>query len=330
MNRTPSAGVRRRQIFGLALGGAGIASAAAQDPAWPSRSIRMIVPFAPGGTADLVARLLADRMPAELGQPVVVENRPGAGATLGASFVAQARPDGYTLLYCTPGPQIINSYLMRRLPYDPWTAFAPVVSIMRAPNVLVVHPSLPVRSVPELIALAKREPGRVSFASSGIGSSIHLAGELFKTMAGVDILHVPFRGSGESLQALLSGTVQMAIDTVSSMLPQIRAGGLRALGVSTLAPSEVLPDVPTIAATLPGFEASPFNYVTGPAGLPEPVIQRLNLALNAILRQPDFRTVLRDQGIEPVGGTPEALQATIVADAARWREVMERAGIRPE
>jgi tripartite-type tricarboxylate transporter receptor subunit TctC len=329
MTRIPFVGAGRRSLLALGLGGAAASTAVAQ-PAWPSRPIRLIVPFAPGGTADLVARLLADRMPAELGQPVIVENRPGAGATLGANVVAQARPDGYTLLYCTPGPQIINSYLMRRLPYDPWTAFAPVVSIMRAPNVLVVPPSLPVRSVQDLIDLAKREPGRLSFASSGVGSSIHLAGEFFKTMAGVDIIHVPFRGTAESLQALLAGTVQMAIDTLSSMLPQIRAGGLRALGISTLTPSDVLPDVPPIAATLPGFEASPFNYVTAPAGTPEPVIQRLNTVLNAILRQPEFRMLLRDQGIEPVGGTPEALQATIVADAARWREVMERAGLRPE
>src|ERR1043166_7280323 len=225
----------------------------AQAQTYPQSPIRLVVPFAPGGGADLMARILADPLAKRLGQPIVIENKPGGGATLGAGLVAKSAPDGATLLWTTPGPQITNPYLMGKLPYDPFRDFTPVATVVTAVNVLVVTPSLPVKSVPELIAYAKANPGKLNFSSAGVGASSHLSGELFKLMAGIDIVHVPYRGSGPSLQDLLAGNVQMAIDTVAVLLPHIQSGGVRALGVATLARNPTLPELPPIADTLPGF-----------------------------------------------------------------------------
>ena len=197
----------------------------AQAQTWPSSPIRLVVPFAPGGGADLMARILAEPLAKRLGQPIVIENKPGGGATLGADIVAKAAPDGYTLLWTTPGPQITNPYLMPKLPYDPFKDFTPIATVVTAVNVLVVTPSLPVKSVAELIAYAKANPGKINFSSSGVGASSHLSGELFKTMAGIEIVHVPYRGSGPALQDLLAGNIQMAIDTVAVLLPHIQSGG---------------------------------------------------------------------------------------------------------
>jgi len=296
----------------------------------PARPVRLIVPFAAGGSADQTARMLAEPLGAALGQPVIVENRPGGGATLGAQLVARAAPDGLTLLYGTPGPQIINPHLMRSLPYDPERDFAPVVGIKRAPNLLCLHPAIAAQSVPELIALARSQPGRLAFASSGIGSSSHLAGEMLKHMAGIDILHVPFRGTGPATTELLAGHVQMAIDTLSILLPHARSGALRALAVSTPQRSPLVPELPAIAETLPGYDAAPFNYIAAPAGTPPAAVARLNAALNAILADADFRRRMAELGEEPVGGTPEALAATIRAESARWKSVIDAAGIRLE
>ncbi|MBW6398271.1 tripartite tricarboxylate transporter substrate binding protein [Roseomonas sp. HJA6] len=297
---------------------------------FPDRPLRLVVPFAAGGSADASARMLAEPMGAALGQPVVVDNRPGAGATIGAQAVARAAPDGLTLLYGTPGPQIVNPHLMRSLPYDPVKDFAPVSGYKRAPNLLAIHPSLPAQNVQELIALAKARPGQLSFASSGIGSSSHLAGEMLKFMAQIDITHVPYRGTGPATTDLLAGTVSMALDTMSILLPPSRAGNLRALAVTTPQRSRQAPDIPALAETLPGFDASPFNYIAAPAGTPAPVIARLNGVIVAILNDPAYRARMEALGEEATPSTPEQLAATIAEESARWKRVIDAAGIRLE
>ena len=313
-------------LAGLGL----LATAGARAEDWPSRPLRLVVPFAPGGASDLLARLVAERLAGPLGQPVIVENRPGAGATIGANAVAKAPADGLTLLYGTPGPQIINPSLMPSLPYDPERDFAPVVSLVTAPNLLVVHPSLPVHSVADLIALARAQPGKLTFGSSGIGASSHLAGEMLKQMAGIDITHVPFRGSGPAIQELLAGRISFLIDTLLLFTEHRATGALRAIAVSTPRKSTLMPDLPTIAETLPGFDAAAFNYLTAPAGTPAPVIARLNREVNAILADAAFHQRLGELGLEPIGGTPEQTAATIRAEAARWRAVIVAGKIKVE
>jgi tripartite-type tricarboxylate transporter receptor subunit TctC len=259
-----------------------------------------------------------------------VENRPGGGATLGAQMVARAAPDGHTLLYGTPGPQIVNPHLMRSVPYDPVRDFAPVSGYKRAPNLLAVHPSIPARNVADLVALAKARPGTLTFASSGIGSSSHLAGEMLKFLGGVDITHVPYRGTGPAMTDLLAGTVSMALDTLSILLPPSRAGNLRALGVTTPQRSRLTPELPALAETLPGFDAAPFNYIAATGGTPAPIIARLNQAIVGILNDPAYRARMEALGEEATPSTPEELAATIAAESARWQQVIAAAGIRVE
>lgn len=302
----------------------------ARAQTFPTRPIRLICPFAAGGSADASARMLAEPLSVVLGQPVIVENRPGGGATIGAQLVARATPDGHTLLYGTPGPQIINPHLMRSLPYDPVRDFAPVSGYKRAPNLLAVHPSVPARDLAELLALAKAQPGRLSFASSGIGSSSHLAGEMLKFLGRVDLTHVPYRGTAPALTDLMAGTVSMALDTLSILLPPSRAGNLRALGVTTPQRSRLAPDLPALAETLPGFDAAPFNYIAATGGTPAPIIARLNQAIVGILNDPAYRARMEALGEEATPSTPEELAATLAAESARWRQVIEAAGIRAE
>ncbi|WP_137176786.1 tripartite tricarboxylate transporter substrate binding protein [Roseomonas sp. AR75] len=304
--------------------------AVARAQAFPSRPIRLICPFAAGGSADASARMLAEPLGAALGQPVVVENRPGGGATIGAQAVARATPDGHTLLYGTPGPQIINPWLMRSVPYDPVKDFAPVSGYKRAPNLLAVHPSIPANNLAELIALAKARPGTLTYASSGVGASSHLAGEMLKFMAQIDITHVPYRGTGPALTDLLGGTVSMALDTLSILLPPSRAGNLRALGVTTPQRSALAPELPALAETLPGFDAAPFNYIVATGGTPAPVIAKLNQAIVGILNDPTYKARMLALGEEPTPSTPEELAATLAAESARWKRVIEAAGIRVE
>jgi tripartite-type tricarboxylate transporter receptor subunit TctC len=304
--------------FVLALAG----PAAAQT--YPSQPIRLVVPFAPGGGADILARIIGDPLSKRLGQPIVIENKPGAGATLGADTVAKAAPDGYTLLLATPGPQITNPYLMPKLPYDPNKDFTPVAMLVLAVNVLVVTPSLPVKSVAELIAYAKAHPGKLNFSSSGVGASSHLSGELLKMMAGIDIVHVPYRGSGPSIQDILAGNIQMSIDTVSTMLPHIQSGGMRALAVATLDKNPTLPDLPTIAETLPGFDGSGINYICAPAGLPQPIADRLNKEINAVLTDPDVVKRMTIAGLTPVVESQADLAARIQREQVKWKKVIDQ------
>jgi tripartite-type tricarboxylate transporter receptor subunit TctC len=297
---------------------------------YPSRPIRFIVPFAPGGAADVIARTLSDRLGQSLGQPVLVENKPGAGATVGADLVAKSAPDGYTLLYGTPGPQIINPYLMKKLPYDPVNDFAPISRLVVVPNLLVVHPSVPAKTVQELIDLARAKPNTINFGSAGIGATSHLSGELFKSAAGIQIVHVPYKGTGAALQDLLAGNIQMAIDSVPVYLPHLKSGALRALAVSTTMRSPVLPDLPTIADTLPGFDASAMNYVAARAGTPRPIVDRLNRELNGLLALPEVRDRLLGIGATPLGSTPEELDVVIRAESAKWQKVIEISGAKAE
>jgi tripartite-type tricarboxylate transporter receptor subunit TctC len=316
----------RRAVLAATLAAPSLAFA----QSFPSRPLRMVVPFAAGGSADASARMLAEPLGAVLGQPVVVENRPGGGATIGAQAVARAAPDGHTLLYGTPGPQIVNPHLMRSVPYDPVADFAPVSGYKRAPNLLAVHPGVRAQNLAELIELARARPGTLTFASSGIGSSSHLAGEMLKFLARIDITHVPYRGTSAALTDLLGGTVTMALDTLSILLPPSRAGNLRALGVTTPQRSALAPDLPALAETLPGFDAAPFNYIATTGGTPAPIVARLSEAVNAILARPEFRARMDALGEEPTPSSPEALAETIRAESARWKQVIEAAGIRAE
>jgi tripartite-type tricarboxylate transporter receptor subunit TctC len=282
------------------------------------------VPFAPGGGADLTARILGEPLARRLGQPVVIENKPGAGATIGADLVAKAQPDGYTLLFVTPGPQITNPYLLPRLPYDPDKDFTPIAMLVLAVNVLVVTPSLPVRSVAELIDYARANPGKLNFSSSGVGSSSHLSGELFRQRAGINIVHVGYRGSGPSIADLLSGNVQMSIDTVAVMLPHIQSGGLRALAVATQARNPTLPDLPPIADTLAGFDGSSINYISAPAGTPQPIVEKLNREINAVLSDPHVQERMVAAGLTAVIESPSALAERIKNEQAKWKQVIEQ------
>jgi tripartite-type tricarboxylate transporter receptor subunit TctC len=313
--------MRRSGVFALAALLALIAGGA-QAQTWPQSPIRLVVPFAPGGAADLMARILAEPLGKRLGQPIVIENKPGAGATIGADVVAKAAPDGYTLLWTTPGPQITNPFLMDKLPYDAFKDFTAVATVVTAVNVLVVTPSLPVKSVAELIAYAKQNPGKINFSSAGVGSSQHLSGELLKNMAGIEIVHVPYRGSAPALQDLLSGNVQMAIDTVAVQLPHIQSGGVRGIAVATIDRNPTLPDLPPISDTLPGFDGSSINYINGPAGLPSGIVERLNREINAVLSDPEIAKRMEVAGFTPIIESQPALVKRIADEQEKWKQVI--------
>jgi len=297
---------------------------------YPDHAVQLIVPFAPGGGADVFARTLGPPLAKALGQPVVVVNKPGAGGIIGADFAAKAAPDGYTLMYATPGTQITNPYLIERLSYDPFKDFVTVSALLEAPNVLVVHPSVPARDVQELIELAQGKPGSINFSSSGMGSTQHLSGELFKTMAGVDITHVAYRGSAPAMADLLAGNVQMAIDTLAVQLPHIRSGAMRALAVTTLERHPLLPDVPTVAESLPGFSSSAINYILAPAQTPPDVVAKLTAAVTAAAQDAEVRERLVTLGTIPMSATPAELDARIALEQKKWKKVIEDAGIKPQ
>ena len=304
---------------------------AAAQQKYPARPIRLIAPFPPGGGVDVVSRTVGEKLGARLGQTIVVDNRPGAGATLGTSLAARAAPDGYTLL-CAPviGLAIAHGYY-RKLDFDLRRDFAPVTKIGFGTVVMVVPPRLGVSSVKELIALAKAKPGQLSFASSGIGGLIHLTGELFKQSAGVDILHVPYKGTTQLLPDLIDGRVSMAIDSLPAHIPHIQAGRLKALGVARKTRSAQLPDVPTMTeAGVPGFESYTDYALYAPAGTPKTIVTVLNKETNVVLLLPDVRAKLAGLGIEVAGSTPEALGAEVASEVARWTKVIRDANIKQE
>ena len=298
---------------------------------YPNKPIRFIVPFPPGGGVDVVARAVGEKLGARLGQTIVVDNRPGAGTTLGTSLAAKGAPDGYTLLVGPViGLAIVHAYYSK-LSYDLRRDFAPVSKIGFGTVVMVVPPGLGVNSVQELIALARAKPGQLTFASSGTGALIHLTGELFKQMAGVDILHVPYKGTTQLLPDLLDGRVSLAIDSLPAHLPHIKAGRLRALGVARRTRSDQLPEVPTMSeAGLAGFESYTDYALYAPASTPRAIVALLNRETNAVILLPDLRAKLAAIGIETAGSTPEALQSEVIAEIARWTKVIKDANIRKE
>ena len=302
-------------------------SALGQAPAYPAKPIRLVVPFPPGGATDILARDVAQKLTEAWGQSVVVDNRPGAGGNIGAELVAKAAPDGYTLLMGTVGTHAINASLYAKMPYDHIKDFAPVILVAGVPNVLVVNPALPVNSVAELIAYAKANPGKLNFASSGNGTSIHLSGELFKVMAGVQMTHVPYKGSAPAVQDLISGQVQLMFDNLPPSLPQIKAGKLRALAVTSTTRAPALPDVPTMAeAGLPGFEASSWFGVLAPAGTPPAIVAKLNAEIAKWLATPEAKERLSKQGANAAGGSPEDFVKHIAAETTKWAKVVKDSG----
>ena len=313
-----------RFIVGLALVACAI-SATAQS--WPSKPIRYVVPFPPGGATDIIARAVAVELSKSLGQQVVVDNRAGAGGNIGADIVAKAAPDGYTMLMGTVGTHGINVSLYSKLPYDAVRDFAPVTLVAGVPNVLEVHPSVSATTVKELIAYARANPGKLNFASSGNGTSIHLSGELFKNMTGVDMVHVPYKGSAPALADLLAGQVNVMFDNLPPSLPHIKAGKLRALAVTTTKRSAALPEVPTMEeAGVPGYDASSWFGVLVPAGTPREIITRLHDEIVKALNLPEVKASLQGQGANPVGNTPEQFAAHIRAEIAKWSKVVKDSG----
>lgn len=305
-----------------------ITAVGAGAQSYPNKPIRLVVPFAPGGGADIVARAIAGPLGKRLGQTVIVDNKPGGGATLGADIVAKAPADGYTLLYATPGPQITNPFLMRKLPYDPEKDLTPVSEVAIVPSVLVVHKDLPVHTVKELIAYARANPGKLNFASAGLGATSHLAGELFKQSAKIDIVHIPYKGTGAALTDLLSGQVQMSIDSIAVYKPHIESGSLRAVGVSSFDRSRLLPNVPPIADDIKGFEGSPVNYIAVRSGTPPVVINRLNADINAVVNSAEVRELFDSFGVLAKGNTPAQMSALIRSEAQKWKTVIEVSGAR--
>jgi len=304
---------------------------AALAQAYPGKPIRLIVPFAAGGGNDNVARLVGKRLSDSLGQPVVVDNRPGAGGVVGAELAAKSAPDGYTLFLGGVGSHAINPNLHEKLPYDPIKDFAPVVLLAQAPLILVVHPPVPARDIAEFIAYARAHPGRLNFASNGNGSSSQLAAVMFDSMAGVDMVHVPYKGLSPALADLLSGQVQLMFSSVVAILPHVKAGKLRALAVTGAKRLAAMPELPTVAESgLRGYEASSWYGILAPAGTPREIVMKLNGELSNALEQPEVRASLLAEGAEPAGGSPEALAAHIRAEKERLGKLIRDAKIRLE
>ncbi len=305
---------------------AGVGTAAAQ--AYPSRPIQFVVPYPPGGGNDIFARALSGPLQESLGQSVVVDNRAGAGGTIGTALVATAKPDGHTLLLGSSGALAIAPSLIGKLPYDATKDLAPITMLARVPNILAVHPSIPARSVKELIALAKSNKIGLTFGSSGIGGSGHLAGELFNSMAGTKMTHVPYRGTGLSVTALVSGEIAVTFENMMTLLPHVKAGRIRALAITSPHRSPVVPELPTVAESgLPGYSAGPWFAILTTAGTPKEIVTLLNRDLTKILKRPDVVKALSAAGAEIAPGTPEELAEYLRAETARWAKVIRDAKI---
>ena len=305
---------------------AGAVAFAAQT--YPDRPIRLVIGFPPGGAMDILGRIAAQRLTEAFGQQVVVDNRGGAGGAIATEIVARAVPDGYTLHFVSL-PHVINPHLYRKVGYDAIRDFAPVAQFVSVSLVLAVHPSLPAKSVQELIALAKAKPGHINYASAGSGSSGHLAMELFKSMAGTNITHIPYKGTGPLLNDVLAGQVPVTIASLVGLVPQIQAGKLRGLGVTSAHRSAVMPDLPTIAeAGVPGYDVTQWFGMVAPAGTPAAVVSRLNRAMNEALAIPEVRTMLAARGADPVGGTATEFAALIRKEDAKWAKVVKNSGAR--
>ena len=318
---------RRIALAGLALAAAAAVPFAAQAQAFPNKTLTVVVPFAAGGTTDILARVIGQALTRELGQSVIVDNRAGAGGNIGAALAARAPADGYTLFMGTVGTHAINQSLYTKLPYDPIKDFQPLTRVAMVPNLLVANPGKPYKTVKELIAYAKANPQKVNFGSSGSGSSIHLSGELFNAMAGVQMVHVPYKGSAPAVTDLLGGQIDIMFDNMPSAIQHVRSGKLRPIAVTTAKRSPELPNVPTIAeAGVPGYEATSWFGMFAPAGTPAPVVARLNGALVKVLAQPEVKKKLAEQGAEPYSEKPEQFAEFIRKETAKWSKVVKDSG----
>jgi tripartite-type tricarboxylate transporter receptor subunit TctC len=325
---------RPRPFAKLALLAACCASAAAvyaqPKETWPARPVRIVVPQTPGASTDLTARLIAQKLSPALGQPVIVENRPGAGSIVGTELVAKATPDGHTLLVVASSITL-NPILHRNLPFDPQRDLAPITQLSSFPNMLVVHPGLPVKTVQDMIALLKSKPGALNYGSAGTATGTHLSAELFKYMTGTDMVHVPYKGGGAAMPALLGGQVQLMFSTTVTAMPHVRGGKLRAVAVTSAKRWPTLPDIPTIAESgVPGYDHTPWNGFLAPAKTPRAVIGRLNEEVAKILHAPETRSVFTNDGAEPVGNKPEEFAAIIKSETAKWTKVVKAAGIKAD
>jgi tripartite-type tricarboxylate transporter receptor subunit TctC len=318
-----------RTLLSLALA-ACLPMAAAQAQEFPDKPVKIIVPYAPGGGGDILARMFADKLKDRLGQPVVVENKAGAGTLIGSDFVAKSAPDGYTLLLTT-NSLLIAPILNTAAKFDPVKDFAPVVPIGSIAIVLAAHPALPANNAAELVAYLKKNPGKVSFASSGAGGITHLSGELFKSRAGVSMVHVPYKGAAPALTDLMGGQVGLLFDAVITAYPHIKSGKLKAIGMGNATRWPGAPDIPTIAESgVPNFKVSGWYGVLAPAGTPTKVLERLNAESNAIIKDPEFAAKLRDAGLTPMGGSLEEYRMTMREDHATWQKVIKDGNITME
>jgi tripartite-type tricarboxylate transporter receptor subunit TctC len=307
------------------------AHSASSGQAYPSRPLRLVVPFPPGGSTDILARALGQKLSEELAQPVVIDNRPGAGGSIGAEAAAKAAPDGYTLMMGHLGTLAVNVGIYKHLPYDPVKSFAPVCLMAIVPSVLVVNPSLPVKSVAELIDYGKKNPGKLTYGSAGSGSTSHLTTEYFKLAAGLDVLHVPYKGVGPMLTDLVSGQLSMGLNGAPAVMPFVNSGRLRALAVSSLVRLPSLPNVPTLNESgLTGFEANGWYGIVAPAGTPGGILRKLNSDIRRAMGTPELRARLDAEGAIPAGGMPEEFGAFIASEIVRWGAVLKRAGIEPQ
>jgi tripartite-type tricarboxylate transporter receptor subunit TctC len=321
----------RRQFLHLAAGAVTLPAlsrgAVALD--YPTRPVRIVVGFAPGGTTDVVARLVGQYLSERLGQPFIVENRPGAGTNIATEEVLHARPDGYTLLLVTVS-NAINASLFKEISFNFLRDAAPVAGIMQVPNVVVVNPAVPVKTLPEFIAYAKANPGKIAMASGGVGSSSHMSGELFCMMAGINLIHVPYRGEAPALNDMVSGQTQVMFDLLSASIGFIRDGKLRPLAVTSSTRSQALPELATIADILPGYEATSFEGLAAPKGTPQDIVERLNKEVNAALADATFRARMIDLGGQTIPGSPDDFSKLVAHDTEKWAKVIKFADIKPE
>jgi tripartite-type tricarboxylate transporter receptor subunit TctC len=334
LHRTlPSRPNRRSVMLGgaAALGSLPLWSSRTRAEPWPARPVRFMVPFAPGGTTDILARVVAAKVSEDLGQQFIIENKAGAGGNIAADYVAKSDPDGYTFLVGTPGTHAINQFVFKNMPYDQLRDFAPVIVIARVPNLCSVTNALPVTSVAELIAYAKARPNQLFYGTPGLGSTAHVSTELFKSMTGVEITHVTYKGSAPALTDLIAGRVHLMIDNLPASQPFAESNAIRALAVSTVTRWPLLPHVPTIAeAGVPGYEAASWFTIAAPAKTPKDIIDRLNASIDKFLKSEDGTERLRKLGAEPAGGSPGDMQAYVLAETEKWRKVAKFAGIKPE
>ncbi len=327
---------RRQAMMAMAAIGAvsaativAVPTAMAAD-AWPAKPIQLLIPYPPGGSADLLARPLGAKLQEKLGQPIVLDYRPGAGGTIASQALARSKPDGYTLIMVLAA-HAINPSLYPKLPYDTRRDFAPVSLVANLPLILAGSASLKARTVPELIAAAKAAPGKITFGSAGNGNTGHLAGELFDAMAGVKMTHVPYKGSAQVVNAMLAGDIQLTFDSISTSMPQIRAGRMTALAVTSSKRAALAPDVPTLAeAGVPGFDINGWYAILAPAGTPRAIVDKLSTEIASVLTLPDLRAQIAANGYEPVGSTPEALGVHIDTELVRWHKVVQEAGVKLE